>query len=57
MPTYIKDAFHKFQHPAPSSPQDSPHAWNQPVYSAAVQYANKPDDSPLLPPKSINLIQ
>ena len=26
MPTYIKEALHKFQHPAPSCPQDSPHA-------------------------------
>ena len=28
MPTYIKDDLHKFQHPAPSFPQDAPHAWN-----------------------------
>ena len=56
MPTYIKEALHKFQHPAPSRPQDSPHAWNQPVYGAAVQYSDQPDDSSLLPPKSINLV-
>ena len=57
MPTYINEALHKFQHPAPSRPQVSPHAWNQPVYGAAVQYSDQPDDSPLLPPKSINLFQ
>ena len=57
MPTYIKEALHKFQHPAPSRPQDSPHAWNQPVYGAAVQYADQTDNSPLLPPKSINLVK
>ena len=57
MPTYIEEALHKFQHPAPSLPQDAPHAWNQPVYGAAVQYADQPDDFPLLPPKSINLVQ
>ena len=57
MPTYIKEALHKFQKPAPSRPQDAPHAWNQPVYGAAVQYADQPNDSPLLPPKSINLVQ
>ena len=56
MPTYIKEALHKFQHPAPSRPQDAPHAWNQPVYGAAVQYADQPNNSPLLPPKSINLV-
>ena len=57
IPTYIKEALHKFQHPAPSRPQDAPHAWNQPVYGAAVQYSDQPNDSPLLPPSSINLIQ
>ena len=57
MPTYIKDALHKFQHPAPSRPQDAPHAWNQPVYGAAVQYADQPDNYPLLLPKSSNLFQ
>ena len=57
MPKYIKEALHKFQHPAPSRPQDAPHAWNQPAYGAAVQYAGQPENSPLLPPKSINLIQ
>ena len=57
MPTYIQEALHKFQHIAPSCPQDYPHAWNQPVYGASVQYSDQPDDSPLLPPKSINLVQ
>ena len=57
MPIYIKEDLHKFQHPAPSLPQDAPHAWNQRVYGAAVQYADQPKDSPILPPKSINLVQ
>ena len=55
MPAYIKEVLHKFQHPAPSRPQDAPHAWNQPVYVAAVQYADQPNDSSLLPPNSIIL--
>ena len=57
MPTYIKEALHKFQNSAPSRPQDDPHACNQPVYGTAVQYADQTDDSPLLPPKFINLVQ
>ena len=57
MPTYIQEALNKFQHPAPSRPHNAPHAWNQPVYGAAVQYSDQPDNSPLLPPKSINLVQ
>ena len=57
MPTYIQEALQKFQRPAPSRPKDTPHTWNQPVYGAAVQYADQPNDSPLLPPKSINIVQ
>ena len=57
MPAYIQEVLHKFHHPAPSRPQDAPHAWNQPVYISAVQYANQPNDSPLLPSKYINLVQ
>ena len=57
MPTYIQEALHKFQYPAPSCPQDAPHAWNQLVYGAAIQYADQTDDPTLLPPKSINLVQ
>ena len=57
MPTYIRESLHKFQHPAPSRPQDAPHAWNRPVYGAAFQYVDQPDDPPLFPPKSINLVQ
>ena len=57
MPTYIQEALHKFQHPAPYCSQDAPRAWNQPVYGAAVQYADQHNDSPLLPPKSIKLVQ
>ena len=57
IPTYTQESLQKFQHPAPSRTQDAPHAWNQPVYGAAIQYADQPDDSPLLPPKSINLVQ
>ena len=57
MPTYIQEALHKFQHPVPYRPQDDPHDWNQPVYGAAVQYADQTNDSPLLPHNYINLVQ
>ena len=57
MATYIQESLHKFRHPAPSFPQDAPHSWNQPIYGAAVQYDDQHDHSPLLPPKSINLVQ
>ena len=29
----------------------------EPVYGAAVQYSDRPNDPPLLPPKDINCIQ
>ena len=57
MPTYIQESLHKFHHPEPSRPQDAPHAWIQPVYGASVQYADQPNDSPLLPHNYINLVQ
>jgi hypothetical protein len=57
MPGYVRDALHKFQHPAPTRRQDAPHSWNQPTYGAKVQYADDCDDSPLLAAKSVTLVQ
>jgi hypothetical protein len=37
MPKYIPDALHKFQHPPPARPQDSPHPCNAPQYGIKVQ--------------------
>jgi hypothetical protein len=34
MPGYIRNAIHKFQHPLPPSPEDSPHNWQPPNYGA-----------------------
>jgi hypothetical protein len=52
MPGYVEAALHKFQHPLPTKPEDSPHhAWNVPNYGTKVQYAPKTDTtvSKLLP--------
>jgi hypothetical protein len=38
MPGYIKAALHKFQHPPPTRPENSPHTWSLPVYGAKTQY-------------------
>ena len=57
MPTYTQEALNKFQHTSPYLPQDASHAWNQPIYGAAVQYSDQHKDYLLLPPKSINLLQ
>jgi hypothetical protein len=57
MPGYVANALHKFQHPTPIKAQDAPHNWTQPVYGSKVQYAAKEDDSDLLEPKTITLIQ
>ena len=48
MPDYVKKVLKKFQHPTPLQPQFSPHAWNRPTFGARIQYATKPDSSPLL---------
>jgi hypothetical protein len=57
MPGYVCAALHKFQHLSPTRRQDAPHSWNQPTYGAKVQYAEKPDECPLLPVKSVTLVQ
>ena len=57
MPDYLKKALLKFQHPAPKHPQHAPHSWVKPAYGAQVQYAQEDDSSPLLPAKTINLVQ
>ena len=57
MPNYLQTALHKFQHLAPKRPQHAPHSWGKPTYGAHVQYAPDDDYSPLLPAKTINLVQ
>ena len=57
MPKYLQTSLHKFQHPAPKLPQHAPHSWVKPTYGAHVQYALDNDSSPLLPSKTINLVQ
>ena len=57
MPKYLQTALPKFQHPAPKHPQHAPHSWAKPTYGAHVQYTQDDDSSPLLPAKTINLVQ
>jgi hypothetical protein len=57
MPGYVEAALHKFQHPAPTRPEDSPHAWNQPTYGAKIQYAKALDTSPCFSAKETTHIQ
>jgi hypothetical protein len=57
MPGYVQAALHKFQHPVPTKPEDSPHAWNIPTYGAKIQYAPDADTAATLPPEQITRIQ
>ena len=57
MPDYLQTALLKFQHPAPKRPKHAPHSWAKPTYGAQVHYAQDDDTSPLLPTKTINLVQ
>jgi hypothetical protein len=41
MPGYYEKALKRFQHAAPSVPEDAPHAWDPPKYGTTVQYANE----------------
>ena len=51
MPDYLPVALHNFQ------PQDFPHSWKKSMYGTTIQWADNPDDSPILPTKSITLVQ
>jgi hypothetical protein len=57
MPGYIKDTLHKYQHPAPTRPEHSPHTWNPPIYGAKTQFVNDPTTSPTLSDKDVNKLQ
>ena len=57
MPGYIEAALHRFQHPAPTRPQDSPHTWIQPDYGSKIQLAPLDDTSPALDPAGKKRIQ
>ena len=57
MPNYLQIALHKFQHPAPKRPQHDSHYWSKPNYDSHLQYAQDDDSFPLLPAKTINLVQ
>jgi hypothetical protein len=51
MPGYIKEALHKYQHPAPTHPEHAPHQCNPPIYGAKTQYVEETQDNPALSPK------
>ena len=57
MPEYIPALLHKFRHRPPKRRQDAPHDWPVHSYSQKVQYANAPDNSPVLSPSEITRVQ
>jgi hypothetical protein len=57
MPDYVTKALTRFNHPPPSRPQHSPHAWLKPQYGAKTQLTPPIDHSPSLSPKEVELLQ
>jgi hypothetical protein len=57
MTGYIKAALHKYQHPAPTRPEHSPHTWNPPIYGANTQFMSDPKPSPAISDKDGNTLQ
>jgi hypothetical protein len=45
MPGCVIRALKRFQHEAPTRPEDSPHAWKKPIYGAKTQHAPPEDAS------------
>jgi hypothetical protein len=55
---YVTAALHKFQHAMSTRPADAPHAWNQPTYSAKIQYAPEANTTmPVTPPQVMHIQQ
>ena len=57
MPGYVARALMRFQHPEPTRPQDSPHAWQKPNYGAKTQYVTPIDTTPFLDVKDTKRVQ
>jgi hypothetical protein len=57
IPGYIECTLQCFCHPPPTHPQHSPHAWQKPTYSAAIQYAPAPDTMAALDAKDTKHVQ
>ena len=57
IPGYIERTLQCFQHPPPTQPQHSPHAWQKPTYGATIQYAPAPDTTAPLDAKDTKHVQ
>ena len=57
MPGYVDHALHKFQHPTPKKPQDSPYPATVKQYGVKVQLTDPIDTSDRLPPHEIKRLQ
>ena len=57
MPGYVDHALHKFQHPTPKKPQDSPYPAAVKQYGVQVQLTDTIDTSARLPPNEIKRLQ
>ena len=56
-PTISKQPFINSNILRPNARNMPPHSWSKPNYGLHVQYAPDDNFSPLLPPKTINLVQ
>ena len=57
MPGYVDHALHKFQHPTPNKPQDSPYPATVKQYGVKVQLTDPIDTTDRLPPHEIKRLQ
>jgi hypothetical protein len=57
MPTYVKKALQRFQHPPPTKPQNQPHPSVKKTYGAKVQYTKPSNKDPQLDKAGKKFIQ
>jgi hypothetical protein len=57
MTEYVTKALLRFNHPNPTRPQHSPHAWTKPIYGTHTQMSPDPDTTSPLSPALIKRLQ
>jgi hypothetical protein len=57
MPGYVEAALLKFQHSAPTKPENQPYKHNVPQYGAKIQYVEEADKTPRLNKEGVTRLQ
>ena len=57
MPDYVTTTLKIFQHTTPNKAHHLPHPWVKPIYGQKVQLTENEDESEIINPKEVNIVQ